>query len=665
MPERAETTVPGGADAAGAGIVRAGATAVAEHPGRMTGSASQDPPRTKPNRRWPKFSLATFLAVTSGLLVAISLLSVLFLAVAANFQNTYSLLNQNAVLVMETLEERIKGSVENVEPAVSQLARLYKAQEIGLESSERRNAMVEGILSAAPIIEAVVFYSRDFEASGTYREKGGSFRTADERRVISPAIKKALGTIKPGDLPKWGPPVHVDGATYMNVAAPLTRDGRLDGYVVAAVGIDGFSRVVGEIGLENDGAVALLYGWDTVFAYTDRSGELMPIKASEADPTVPLSATEDPVLREFSKRHPFDGFERARAAGVSVSGLRADGEDYVVMTQTVEGYGPKPWVAVLDFPEYQMMDELHRLRGSFVVGLGLLLVSLIVAVFAGKLVARAIGRVAPEAERIARFEFDTVRRLPESRIHEVDSEARAFNAMVEGLRTFSMYVPRQLVQRLMQRGFSEATRSRTQQATVLFTDIVGFTALSEHMSAEDASTRLNNHFAGLVRWVEDEYGIVDKFMGDGMMAFWAEHDVVDHADHAVRAALAIKRTVEEAAEKARANGEPALRIRIGLHSGPVIVGNLGSPDRVNYTIVGDTVNVASRLESFGRNIDACADAIVLASEETVNRLTVPVIREPVGAAHLPGREALVEIWRLLDIDWSHARRPDPALTVDS
>ncbi|MEW5421362.1 adenylate/guanylate cyclase domain-containing protein [Amorphus sp. 3PC139-8] len=661
MPDKAEAPESRGADETGAAILGHGGTAVSVGDGSSGGAYSGFASSAQASRRWPKFSLATFLAVTSGLLVAISLLSVLFLAVAANFQNTYSLLNQNAVLVMEALEERIKGSVETVAPAVSQLARFYSAGEIGLEASEKRTALVQGVLSGAPIIEAVVFYTKDFEASGIYREKGGTFRTADERRVISPLIKKALGTIKPGDVPRWGPPVHVDGATYMNVAAPLTHDGRLDGYVVAAVGIDGFSRVVEEIGRENNGAVALLYGWDTVFAYTDRAGQLVPIKSSEADPTVPLADTGDPVLRAFNARRPLDGFERAWAAGVSVSSLRADGENYVVMLQTLEGYGPKPWIAVLDFPEYEMMDELHRLRGSLVVGLGLLILSLIVAVFAGKLVARAIGRIAPEADRIARFEFESVRRLPESRIHEVDSEARAFNAMVEGLRTFSMYVPRQLVQRLVQRGFAEATRSRSQQATVLFTDIVGFTALSEHMSAEEASARLNTHFAGLVKWVEEEFGIVDKFMGDGMMAFWAEHDVVDHADHAVRAAFAIKRTVQAAAAEARAKGEPALRIRIGLHSGPVIVGNLGSPDRVNYTIVGDTVNVASRLESFGRNIDACADAIILASEETVNRLTVPVIREPVGAAHLPGREALVEIWRLIDVDWSHVRKPDPAI----
>lgn len=603
------------------------------------------------NRLRPKLSLATFLAGTSGLLVGCAMLSVLVLTVAANYKNTYVLLNARAVLVMETLIERITAHVANVEPTVSALVRFYADGEIELQPTDRRTAMLEGMMSSAPVIAAIVFYQRDFSATGIYRDEDGSFKIRYQSQVLSPQIETALQTIKPGDPPTWGPPIHVGGHTYMNVAAPLTRKGRLDGYVVAAVGIDGFAKLVEQVGQENDGAVALLYGTDTVFAQTTLAGEPVPLTSTQEQPTVPLADSKSAVLRDFDKRTEVGGFNRARRAGVSVSELTADDDNYVVMTQSITGYGPKPWIAVIYRPEYEVLDELHRLRGSFVLGLGLLILSVIAAIFTGKFIARAIGRVAPEAERIARFEFNAVKRLPESRIYEVDSEARAFNAMVEGLKTFSLYVPRQLVHRLVKRGFAEATRSRSQKATVMFTDIVGFTALSEHMSAEEAAAQLNRHFDGLVACVEEEFGIIDKFMGDGMMAFWAERDVPDHADRAVRAALAIKRKVEASAAEARARGDTVLRVRIGLHSGSVIVGNLGSADRVNYTIVGDTVNVASRLESFGRNVDETADAIVLASEETVRRISIPVVREPVGTAHLQGREALVEIWRLIDIDW--------------
>lgn len=611
-------------------------------------AAAAQGPRTR--RRLPRISLAAFLAGTSGLLVAVAILSVLALTITANFQNTYTLLNDKAVLVMETLVERITDRVSNVAPAVATLTRLYSQGEIELERTDKRTALFEGMLAADQAIRAVLVYSRDFTAEGVYRDNEGNFEFTTRTEAISPEIEEALRTIRLGDPPKWGPPVHVAGATFMNVAAPLARDGRLEGYVVAAVGIDGFSAIVEDVGRRFSSAVALLYGDNTVFAHTTVSGSLVPLDAKEGSPTVPLDRVGGPILSRYPDRRPLDGFERAYEAGVSVSTIETDEGPFVVLTREIQGYGPEPWYAVLFQPDYEVMDEVHRLRGSFLLGLVLLVLSVGIAIFTGKAVARAIGRVAPEAERIARFEFESVSRLPASRIHEVDSEARAFNAMVDGLRTFSLYVPRQLVHRLMQLGFAEATRSGSQQATVMFTDIVGFTALSERMSAEEAAALLNQHFAGLVSCVEQELGIIDKFMGDGMMAFWAEQDVPDHADRAVRAALSILCHAEACARQARAEGAPVLRLRIGIHSGPVIVGNLGAPDRVNYTIVGDTVNVAARLESFGRNIDPHADAILLASEETVCRLSYPVSRETVGAVHLQGREGLVEIWRLMTAD---------------
>jgi len=648
---RERKTSAGGDEPSGPVVAKDVAQAAALSNGRSAVRAagrSSKPEAREGTRRWPRISLAVFLAGTSGLLVAAAILSVLALTISANFQNTYTLLNDKAVLVMETLVERITDRVANVEPSVAALTRLYETGQIDLQRTDRRTALFEGMLAADEAIRAIVVYTRDFNAEGVFRDDKGNFEFTTQTESVSPVIEEALRTIRLGDPPKWGPPVHVAGATFMNVAAPLARNGRLEGYVVAAVGIDGFSSIVEDIGRKFSSAVALLYGDDTVFAHTTLTGKLVPLDAQEQDPTVPLGRLDDPILSQFPDRKPLVGFRRAFDAGVSVSTIETTDGPFVVLAREIRGYGPEPWYAVLFQPEYEVMDEVHRLRGSFLLGLGLLVLSVIVAILTGRAVARAIGRVAPEAERIARFEFDNVSRLPASRIHEVDSEARAFNAMVDGLRTFSLYVPRQLVHRLMQLGFAEATRSGSQQATVMFTDIVGFTALSERMSAEEAAALLNRHFAGLVACVEQEQGIIDKFMGDGMMAFWAEQDVPDHAERAVRAALSILHHAEECAREARVSGAPVLRLRIGIHSGPVIVGNLGSPDRVNYTIVGDTVNVASRLESFGRNIDPHADAILLASEETVRRLGYPVSREAVGAVHLQGREALVEIWRLMD-----------------
>ena len=195
--------------------------------------------------------------------------------------------------------------------------------------------------------------------------------------------------------------------------------------------------------------------------------------------------------------------------------------------------------------------------------------------------------------------------------------------MAAGLRSLNTYVPKTLFRKLMRLGVEEAARSREVELTIVFTDIAGFTRQSEGMSAGEAADFLNRHFAMLVAAVEEENGTVDKFMGDGMLAFWGAPDARDdHAEAAVRAAGAIK-LAQEAANRAASSPAAWTRIRIGIHTGPVIVGNIGAFDRVDYTIVGDAVNVSQRLQELGRSVAGGDEMVILASASTVERLDCP------------------------------------------
>jgi class 3 adenylate cyclase len=154
------------------------------------------------------------------------------------------------------------------------------------------------------------------------------------------------------------------------------------------------------------------------------------------------------------------------------------------------------------------------------------------------------------------------------------------------------------VTRLIRAGDAGTIRPEARELTVMFTDIAGFTAMSETRPAPEVADFLNEHFALLGACVEAEGGTVDKFIGDALMAFWgAPETQTDTAPRACRAALAIARAVDADNARRTAAGRPAIRIRIGLHSGPVVVGNVGWPGRINYTIVGDTVNTCQRLEA--------------------------------------------------------------------
>ena len=155
----------------------------------------------------------------------------------------------------------------------------------------------------------------------------------------------------------------------------------------------------------------------------------------------------------------------------------------------------------------------------------------------------------------------------------------------------------------MDQAGDDITVSHERVMTVMFTDIRGFSTLAEHMDAKDIADLLNRHFQLLSSCIEAEGGTIDKFIGDSVMAFWgAPEQIPDHAERALRAARAIQRAVIADNRRRRETGEPILAARAGLYTGPVVVGNIGSLSRVNYTVVGDTVNVASRIEALSKDL---------------------------------------------------------------
>jgi adenylate cyclase len=148
----------------------------------------------------------------------------------------------------------------------------------------------------------------------------------------------------------------------------------------------------------------------------------------------------------------------------------------------------------------------------------------------------------------------------------------------------------------------------------MFTDIAGFTTACEKMTASQVAGFINQHLALVADCVEREGGTIDKFIGDAVMAFWGAPGRVDNpAASACRAAIAIQQSIAADNERRIAGGLEPIRIRIGIHLGAVIVGDIGSPNRINYTIVGDTVNATQRLESLGKVVDPDAESITLIS----------------------------------------------------
>ncbi|GAA4387893.1 adenylate/guanylate cyclase domain-containing protein [Tsukamurella soli] len=233
-------------------------------------------------------------------------------------------------------------------------------------------------------------------------------------------------------------------------------------------------------------------------------------------------------------------------------------------------------------------------------------------------VTEPIADLRDAADRVSGGDVDV--RVPVTATDEIGTLARSFNAMVAGLRererirtAFGTYVDRSVADHILAVGDDSLATGEEVEITAMFLDVRGFTGYTEHHPAREVVAMLNRLFATAVPIIRAHGGYVDKFVGDGLLAvFGVPYRHPDHAERALGAALAIAAAVD-----ARPGDEP--RIGIGLNSGTVVVGNIGGAGRFDFTVIGDAVNVAARVESATRQT---GDTVLL-SEHTHRMLPTP------------------------------------------
>ena len=328
----------------------------------------------------------------------------------------------------------------------------------------------------------------------------------------------------------------------------------------------------------------------TAFIF-DGSGELIAAPDKEADELHPARGQETllPLARMVLSQAPAgdkDGNQAWRRR------LTSRGEAYEV------AFTPLPfpgWSLATVIPEAEFLGPVETTLRRLIIGLaaGALLAALLSAMLARSVIATPLARVVGEIRHVESFALDKVRRHP-SRLAEISSLSGAIAEMAAGLSAFGKFIPADLVRSLLSQGVEAKPGGSIKELTVMFIDVAGFTGLSERMG-DRVVPLLSRYLDAVSEVIVANGGTIDKFIGDAVMAFWgAPTAQQDHAVRCCRAALACSKAIEAAGANDD-HGRP-LQIRIGINSGGMLVGNIGSELRLNYTVIGDTVNVASRLE---------------------------------------------------------------------
>ncbi|WP_209010833.1 adenylate/guanylate cyclase domain-containing protein [Labrenzia sp. PHM005] len=396
-----------------------------------------------------------------------------------------------------------------------------------------------------------------------------------------------------------------------------------------------FAKIGQEMTWDDRQQVFLLSGRDKAIVVNG-----LPAAAFAGTPEAPLPNLS--VLTETHLHNMWDDEQLAHVMGGEISGrlFRDSGRMYTAIFFDVETGPANGWIVGALYEAHQFGATLDQTRFVLYAALAALIAGAALSFFIGRSLGRPLSRLATTAADLRKLEFNAAHRLPSSRLTELNDVNQAFNGSIGALNAFAKYVPRQLVSRLIDEGMTESRNIELREMTIVFTDLAGFTNLASHLSAEETAAYLNGYFETVTNVIAERDGTIDKFLGDGVMAFWgAPSDQPDHAAQAIAAVKALADQVEN---------DPALnmRLRIGIHTGKVVVGDIGSESRMNYTVIGDAVNVAARLQEYGKEVDPGAKVIALASSETMAQLPEGISATSLGPVKLRGRDEALSVFRI-------------------
>src|SRR5467141_653025 len=363
-----------------------------------------------------------------------------------------------------------------------------------------------------------------------------------------------------------------------------------------------------------------------------------------------LTDIDDPDVREAHRQRPRTGADRF------VFQSPINGEDLIAAFANFPGGFGQPWQVVTLTPIDDFVGTLKKTnRLMMVVIIGLTMVELFFIYFASSRLSRPVENVSRQLQAIESLNFDTPAHPP-SNIQEIARLESAASLLRTSLKSFSSFVPLDVVRQLIKSGIPLTLGVEPRFLTVFFSDLDNFSSHSETLAPDNLLIHISTYLEEVSSAISEEGGTVDKFIGDGVMAFWnAPVERPDHVLRACAAALRAARRMERVNDVWEAEGRPRIHIRIGLNCAHVLVGNVGSSNRLSYTALGDGVNVAARLEG----INKLFGTTICISDSIYDQVEADILARPIKRVQVKGRKTEFMIYELLALRTSD----DPDLRV--
>lgn len=432
---------------------------------------------------------------------------------------TERLLVDRTSRLVEAQVALLNGRLQPVTEHLELIAALAASGRLDIGSPTDMREALAVMMTQVRGISATAFAGLDFQLHRVIRQADGQLSRDSVSMTEHPENFARFRELQIMHRTYWGALFWSDSARQpvLNVRTPIRRvDDAFIGGLAATVAVGDLSYLLGDPSRGSDGRYFILTGKnnDLVVAHR-RLVDPRGLNLSEERPLPTIREVDDPILAKFHDT-PVRNPRIERVLGGLGHLAEAHGTQWVFVYRKVSGYGPEPWLVGRYFPLEDQTSEVERLINGAIVGAATLAIALLLALVIGLRMARSITTITTAAQSIERLEFDKPFHQP-SRLREIDEAGRSLDKARGALRWFEAYVPRKLVFRLMAAG-ENGLVSRRRDVTVMFTDIVEFTPQAEDLPESGTADLLNHHFALLGACIEHEQGMIDKYIGDSVMA---------------------------------------------------------------------------------------------------------------------------------------------------
>ncbi|SHH95380.1 Adenylate cyclase, class 3 [Bradyrhizobium erythrophlei] len=632
-------------------------------------------------------------AIMSGLFVCLSIPILIFILVYNYYRNSevmMATLKDDVAKTRQASIENVQGMIQGVAGTLRLLAEVVAADPALFHTDRSREVLFRTLTSAEEIDAAFVSFEDGYHRAvtridddrrrsdpkiprtakwhmnfiddfsvGTSRSRHRTFfstwgdvvgeyavpTTVDYRAISGYPTAKASGALAIAD-----PEINSDtGYPIINMRFPVYHNGNFIGCAGASITLDVLTRFLASHRASPHSMTIIADPTDgKIIAASDKKksvrlsvGKLEVARLenfADDDVREAYRLQKDTDQNDFLFDSPRDGQE------LSASFARFP-EDFA-----------RPWETVVITPTDDFIGQLKATNHQIIVIIiALSIAELFLIYLLSRRLSQPIENLSQELKSVESLSFEQpVNRL--SNVREIAQLQSAASLLRNSLRSFSSFAPVDVVKGLIKSGIPLALGVEKRNLSILFSDLENFSTHAEQSTPDALLEQMSVYFEQVSRAISEEKGTVDKFIGDGIMAFWgAPVALPDHVLRACSSALRATRRMERVNEGWRAEGKRPLRIRIGLNTADVLVGNVGSTERFSYTVMGDGVNVAARLEGMNKIFGTT----ICISDSVFEAVASDILVRPLRHVQVKGRTQDFMVYELIGIENSN----DPELEL--